>query len=171
MKRRLQNRWPNQRLPQPQLLSLPPPKPAAAKPATAASQTRTGQPAPAPAPAQAAAHRQAAQAPVGFEAIEDQQLEIDTSGITDGDGLGSIQIQWQISDNGDEWRLLPGAITPNFTPRDAEVGRFLRAQISYIDGQGNAEMLISPASMAVQNVNDSPVGLPVLLGDHGKIPS
>lgn len=145
---------------------------AAATPATSASQTRTAAASSGTRTGTrtgtgsgAQTRAQAAQAPVGFEAIEDQQLEIDTSGITDGDGLGSIQIQWQISDNGDEWRLLPGAITPNFTPRDAEVGRFLRAQISYIDGQGNAETLISPASMAVQNVNDSPVGLPVLLGD------
>ncbi len=137
---------------------------APAKPTTTASQTRTAA-ASTGTRSVAQARAQAAQAPTGFEAIEDQRLEIDTSGITDGDGLGSIQIQWQISDNGDEWRLLPGAITPNFTPRDAEVGRFLRAQISYIDGQGNAEMLTSPASMAVLNVNDNPVGLPVLLGD------
>lgn len=108
---------------------------------------------------------EAAEAPAGFEAIEDQQLEIDTSGITDGDGLGSVQIQWQISDNGDDWQIVPGAVTPNFTPRDAEVGRFLRVQVSYIDGQGNPEMIISPASQAVQNVNDKPVGQPVLLGD------
>lgn len=140
--------------------STAPAKPAA----TTSSQTRTSA-AGTGTRSVAQAPRQAVQAPTGFEAIEDQQLEIDTSGITDGDGLGSIQIQWQISDNGDQWRSLPGAITPNFTPRDAEVGRFLRAQISYIDGQGNAEMLISPASMAVQNVNDNPVGLPVLLGD------
>lgn len=103
--------------------------------------------------------------PTGFIAIEDQQLVIDTSGISDGDGLGSVQLQWQISENGDEWMVLPGAITPAFTPRDQEVGRYLRVQVSYIDGQGNPELLYSPASQAVQNVNDQPVGLPVLLGD------
>ena len=101
----------------------------------------------------------------GFIAIEDEQLEIDTSAITDGDGLGSIQIQWQISNNGDDWMVMPGAITPTFIPRDAQVGKFLRVMISYVDGQGNPEMLISPMSQAVQNVNDRPVGSPSIAGE------
>lgn len=103
--------------------------------------------------------------PSDFIAIEDEALEIDTSEIVDGDGLGSIQLQWQISDNGDDWVLMPGAITANFTPRDAQVGKFLRVQVSYIDGQGNPEMLLSPRSQAVENVNDKPVGKPILNGD------
>ena len=39
----------------------------------------------------------------GFEAIENDELIIDTASIADGDGMGSIQIQWQISDDGDIW--------------------------------------------------------------------
>ena len=35
----------------------------------------------------------------GFDAIEDEQLVIDTSNIQDGDGIGNTQIQWQISEN------------------------------------------------------------------------
>ena len=101
----------------------------------------------------------------GFEAIEDVQLVIDTSNIQDGDGIGSTQIQWQISDNGDEWRIVPGAITPTFTPRDAHVYKYLRVQVSYVDGQGNSETIISPSSSAVQNVNDKPVGVPVVVGE------
>ncbi len=101
----------------------------------------------------------------GFIAIEDEQLEIDTSAISDGDGLGSIQIQWQISNNGDDWMVMPGAITPTFTPRDAQVGKYLRVMISYVDGQGNPEMLISPMSQPVQNVNDKPVGAPSIAGE------
>ena len=34
----------------------------------------------------------------GFDAIEDEQLVIDTSNIQDGDGIGNTQIQWQISE-------------------------------------------------------------------------
>ena len=101
----------------------------------------------------------------GFEAIENDELLIDTSSIADGDGMGSIQIQWQISDDGDIWLSLPGAIRPSFVPRDSEVGRFLRVQISYVDGQGNPEMLISPMSEAVVNVNDQPMGMPVINGE------
>ena len=102
---------------------------------------------------------------VGFEAIEDVQLVIDTSNIQDGDGIGSTQTQWQISDNGDDWQIIPGAITPTFTPRDAHVNKYLRVEVSYVDGQGNSESIISPNSSAVQNVNDKPVGAPVIVGE------
>ena len=101
----------------------------------------------------------------GFEAIEDVQLVIDTSNIQDGDGIGSTQIQWQISENGDNWQIIPGAITPTFTPRDAHVNKYLRVEVSYVDGQGNSESIISPNSSAVQNVNDKPVGVPVVVGE------
>ena len=101
----------------------------------------------------------------GFEAIEDVQLVIDTSNIQDGDGIGSTQIQWQISDNGDDWQIIPGAITPTFTPRDAHVNKYLRVEVSYVDGQGNSESIISQNSSAVQNVNDKPVGVPVVVGE------
>ena len=102
---------------------------------------------------------------VGFEAIEDVQLVIDTSNIQDGDGIGSTQIQWQISENGDDWQIIPGAITPTFTPRDAHVNKYLRVEVSYVDGQGNSESIISQNSSAVQNVNDKPVGVPVVVGE------
>jgi hypothetical protein len=101
----------------------------------------------------------------GFDAVENDELVIDTASIGDGDGMGSIQIQWQISDDGDVWLSLPGAIRPSFVPRDSEVGHYLRVQISYVDGQGNPEMLISPMSEAVLNVNDKPIGMPVINGD------
>ena len=101
----------------------------------------------------------------GFDAVENDELVIDTASIGDGDGMGSIQIQWQISDDGDVWLSLPGAIRPSFVPRDSEVGHYLRVQISYVDGQGNPEMLISPMSEAVLNVNDKPMGMPIINGD------
>ena len=102
---------------------------------------------------------------VGFDAVEDEQLVIDTSNIQDGDGIGNTQIQWQISENGDKWRIVPGAITPTFTPRDEHVRQYLRVQVSYVDGQGNSEIIISPSSSAVKNVNDTPVGSPVIIGE------
>jgi len=100
----------------------------------------------------------------GFDAVEDDELVIDTESLADGDGMGSIQVQWQISADGANWGVLPGAIQPSFTPRDSEVGKFLRVQVSYLDGQGNTEILTSPPSKAVQNVNDAPIGIPILTG-------
>ena len=46
----------------------------------------------------------------GFVAIEDDPLVVDVSAIMDDDGMGNIQVQWQISDTGASWRNLPGVI-------------------------------------------------------------
>ena len=114
---------------------------------------------------QAAAASDSAPADSGFVAIEDDPLVVDVSGIMDDDGMGNIQVQWQISDNNDSWRNLPGVIQQSFTPREEHVGKTLRVQLTYVDGQGNLETIISPPSQPVQNVNDRPSGSPVLSGN------
>ena len=100
----------------------------------------------------------------GFVAIEDDPLIIDASSVVDGDGVGSMQVQWQISEDGAVWSNLSGEIRQSFTPRERHVGRMLRVQLSYVDGQGNLETILSPASTPVQNVNDKPNGAPQLVG-------
>ena len=100
----------------------------------------------------------------GFVAIEDDPLIVDTSAIMDNDGMGKVQVQWQVSSDGDNWMNLTGAIQQSFTPRQSHVGKRLRVQISYVDGQGNLETLVSPPSTPVQNVNDKPTGAPQLAG-------
>ena len=99
-----------------------------------------------------------------FVAIEDDPLIIDASSVVDGDGVGSMQVQWQISETGDVWSNLSGEIRQSFTPRERHVGRYLRVQLSYVDGQGNLETILSPPSSPVQNVNDKPNGAPQLVG-------
>ena len=99
-----------------------------------------------------------------FVAIEDDPLIIDASSVVDGDGVGSMQVQWQISEDGTVWSNLSGEIRQSFTPRERHVGRRLRVQLSYVDGQGNLETILSPASTPVQNVNDKPNGAPQLVG-------
>jgi len=99
-----------------------------------------------------------------FIAIEDDPLIIDASSIVDGDGVGSMQVQWQISADGAAWSNLSGEIRQSFTPRERHVGRLLRVQLSYVDGQGNLETILSPPSSPVQNVNDKPNGAPQLVG-------
>ena len=116
--------------------------------------------------------KQEAQAPASndgvetgsFVAIEDDPLIIDASSVVDGDGVGSMQVQWQISEDGTVWSNLSGEIRQSFTPRERHVGRRLRVQLSYVDGQGNLETILSPASTPVQNVNDKPNGAPQLVG-------
>ena len=99
-----------------------------------------------------------------FIAIEDDPLIIDASSVVDGDGVGSMQVQWQVSDDGVTWSNLSGEIRQSFTPRERHVGRQLRVQLSYVDGQGNLETILSPPSSQVQNVNDKPNGAPQLVG-------
>jgi hypothetical protein len=100
----------------------------------------------------------------GFVAIEDDPLIVDASAIMDDDGMGNVQVQWQISSDGEAWMNLTGAVQQSFTPRESHVGQQLRVQISYVDGQGNLETLVSPPSTPVQNVNDKPTGAPQLAG-------
>jgi hypothetical protein len=99
-----------------------------------------------------------------FVAIEDDPLIVDASSIMDGDGVGTIQVQWQSSVDGVNWLNLTGEIRQSFTPREEHVGKRLRVELSYVDGQGNLETITSPASSPVQNVNDKPTGAPQLIG-------
>jgi hypothetical protein len=99
-----------------------------------------------------------------FIAIEDDPLIIDASSVVDGDGVGSMQVQWQIATDGTDWSNLSGEIRQSFTPRERHVGKLLRVQLSYVDGQGNLETILSPPSSPVQNVNDKPNGAPQLVG-------
>ncbi|MDA7598954.1 hypothetical protein N8835_02880 [Alphaproteobacteria bacterium] len=99
-----------------------------------------------------------------FVAIEDDPLIIDASSVMDGDGVGSIQVQWQVSNEGIEWSNMTGETRQSFTPREKHVGKRLRVELSYVDGQGNLETILSPSSSPVQNVNDKPTGAPQLVG-------
>lgn len=100
----------------------------------------------------------------GFVAIEDDPLIVDASAIMDDDGMGEVSVQWQITGTSDSWMNISGATQQSFTPREIHVGKRLRVVITYVDGQGNLETLISPASTPVQNVNDKPTGSPILTG-------
>jgi len=100
----------------------------------------------------------------GFIAIEDDPLIVDTSSIMDDDGMGKVSVQWQISGDDEKWMNITGAVQQSFTPQQKHVGQRLRVVINYVDGQGNLEVMRSPASSPVQNVNDKPTGSPILSG-------
>ena len=100
----------------------------------------------------------------GFAAIEDVPLIVDLSSVTDADGMGTVSVQWQISNDNKKWTNISGATAQSFTPREIHVGSRLRVVISYVDGQGNLEPLTSPPSTPVKNVNDKPTGSARLIG-------
>ena len=104
-------------------------------------------------------------APVGVPAItgtitEDQILTADTSGISDADGLGTFSYQWLR--NG---IAISGATGSTYTLGDADVGTLISVQIGYTDGQGTTEgPITSTQTPPIANVNDAPVGVPVITG-------
>ncbi len=104
------------------------------------------------------------QAPVGAVeftgAIMQGQLLTAANTLTDGNGLGAIGYQWQVSANGaGGWADISGASTSGFVLTQNEVGKFVRVIASYTDGNGTSESVASASSPAVvTNINDAPGG-------------
>ncbi len=101
----------------------------------------------------------------GFQAFEDEPILIDISSLLDPDRIGLTNLQWEVDRlDGVGWIPLSGANSPVFIPRQQHVGYNLRAQLSYTDGKGSMENLISPATSPVQNINDPPLGQLEIIG-------
>lgn len=94
---------------------------------------------------------------------EDSVLTANTGSISDDDTLGSFSYQWQ-EFIPSLWTNISGATAATYTPGDTQVGRTLRVKVSYTDGHGTPEEVISAATVAVVNVNDPPVGIPTITG-------
>ncbi|MDH5513090.1 MAG: hypothetical protein OEY27_07760, partial [Gammaproteobacteria bacterium] len=103
-------------------------------------------------------------APVGAPTItgavtEDQVLTADTTGTRDADGLGAFSYQWLRGGV-----AIAGATASTYTLGDADVGAQISVRVAYTDGQGTLETVTSAQTAAVANVNDAPVGLPIIIG-------
>ena len=81
--------------------------------------------------------------------LEDEPLIADLTSIIDKDGIGEVNVVWKISNDGNSYRTIPGATNQSFTPRQEHVGRTLRVVLTYLDGQGNLETLISEPTTPV----------------------
>jgi hypothetical protein len=90
---------------------------------------------------------------------EDQTLTAVTSGISDADGMGAFSYQWR-RDGAD----IAGGTDSTYTLGDADVGARISVQVTYTDGQGTDESAISAQTAPVTNVNDLPVGVPLITG-------
>ena len=73
-------------------------------------------------------------------------LTVDTSGISDADGLtnASFSYQW-LSDDAD----VSGATGSTYTLVDTDEGKAIKVRVSFIDDEGNDETLTSAATSAV----------------------
>ncbi|NTJ43914.1 calcium-binding protein [Agrobacterium larrymoorei] len=79
---------------------------------------------------------------------EGQPLNANTAGISDLNGLGTFRFQWQMSANGTTWTNV-GTNSANFTPQQAQVGQQVRVVVSFTDGFGAAEQVISAPTEVV----------------------
>ena len=92
--------------------------------------------------------------------MQSDTLSINSDDLTDEDGLGSFQYQW--FRNGAE---ITGAQDATYKLTQNDVGKYITAGVSYVDPYGNHENVISNnANPAVQNKNDSPIGIPEITG-------
>ena len=107
-------------------------------------------------------------APTGSISIAGTPMQGQTlsasSSLIDADGLGLISYTWKDSSG----NVLGNG--PNLLLTQAHVGKQIRAEASYTDGQGTLESSVSAASSAVQNLNDAPTGSLLLSGlaQHGQ---
>ena len=90
---------------------------------------------------------------------EDQVL---TATLNDADGLPDgvdIRYQWQRNTGADSaFENIENATSETYTLGDGDVGREVRVQASYTDGNSTPESLTSDATNAVTNINDAPSG-------------
>ena len=89
---------------------------------------------------------------------EDMTLTVNTTNLSDADGLGVLRFQWQRSLDSADWTNIKSASSITYTLGDDDVGYFVRAAVVYTDARGTQELVHSAASSAVAGVNDAPTG-------------
>ncbi len=97
---------------------------------------------------------------ISGSAAEDQTLSVSTADISDEDGLGAFSYHWVRGG-----LPIESAVGPEYTLTQADVGNFITVEITYTDGEGKAEKLVSRQSGPVANVNDPATGSLILNGD------
>jgi hypothetical protein len=74
-----------------------------------------------------------------------------SNNLTDADGLGVISYAWQSSSDGLTWTNLSSGST--LTVSNTLVGKYIRANATYIDGRGTSELVSSIKTEAVKSLN------------------
>ena len=84
---------------------------------------------------------------------EGQLVSSDMLGVSDPDGLTPFSYQWQ-EFNGTSWVNIVGASAQvaNFAPTQSQVGKSIRVSVSYTDGDGTLETVISAGTEVVGDV-------------------
>ncbi len=96
--------------------------------------------------------------PVGSVTLKGQAtlgkvLSVDNLAIKDADGLGTFSYQWQSNVEGQSPVAIKNATGTSYTLTANEVGKQVSLAISYTDGYGTNETVVSPLSGKVTNTN------------------
>ena len=98
-------------------------------------------------------------------AAQGQTLSLTTSAVTDADGLGTFSYTWlSCSTSTGTYTAISGATASTYKLTQAEVLKYVKARVSYVDGAGTAEAVFSAAIGPIANVNDLPQGSLVVTG-------
>ncbi len=98
-------------------------------------------------------------------AKEDASLIVDTSSVSDEDGIGEMQVIWQRSKQGSDWQAFDDTTGEVLKLEQMHVNYAYRAIVAYLDGQGTREVMISSPSDIVMNLDDPVEGEIVLSGE------
>ena len=95
-----------------------------------------------------------------------ETLTVDTSGITDADGLTNAAFAYQWSTNGmSSYADIAGATSTTYTVAASDVGKTIKAMVTFTDDEGNEESLISaPTATVVRAPNIPPTGALTISG-------
>ena len=91
-----------------------------------------------------------------------ETLTVDTSAITDEDGLENVSYEYQwLADDTD----IAGATDSTYTLTEADLGKTIKVRVTFTDDAENEETLTSAATDAVAaKANTAPTGLPTITG-------
>ena len=87
-------------------------------------------------------------------AKEDASLIVDTSSVSDEDGIGEMQVIWQRSKQGSDWQAFDDTTGEVLKLGQMHVNYAYRAIVAYLDGQDTREVMISSTSDIVMNLDD-----------------
>lgn len=96
--------------------------------------------------------------PTGYLSLEGipeqgQRLRVNISEIEDADGIGPFSYRWLA--DGEE---IVGATRQTLLLTQEQVNKIITAQVIYTDDQGTEEVITSPQSDLINNINDLPTG-------------
>ena len=75
-----------------------------------------------------------------------------TASLTDPDGSVTGELwAWELSSDGNSWSTISGATSATYTPSDDDLNQYLRASVSYSDGQGSGKSAKGQSAGAVAN--------------------